>query len=140
MPSSAGWTEPNRAPRRCPEAARRVNGDGEGVIPAGSARCLAYPGRVQTTVSPVTPGTAEDALTEGLDAWRELPAAQQPEWPDRQVLADVSAELATYPPLVFAGECDDLKAKIASAARGEAFFLQGGDCAETFAEVNADRI
>jgi len=95
---------------------------------------------VQTTVPIVTPGTAEDALTEGLDVWRDLPAAQQPGWPDAGMLAEVSAELASYPPLVFAGECDDLKAKIAAAARGEEFFLQGGDCAETFAEVNADRI
>jgi 3-deoxy-7-phosphoheptulonate synthase len=95
---------------------------------------------VQTTDDPAAPGTPEDALTEGLDAWRELDAAQQPGWPDQAALADVTAELASYPPLVFAGECDDLKAKIAAAARGEAFFLQGGDCAETFAEVNADRI
>lgn len=79
-------------------------------------------------------------LTEGLDAWRDLPAAQQPGWPDVELLGRVTAELASYPPLVFAGECDDLKARIAAAARGEAFFLQGGDCAETFAEVNADRI
>jgi 3-deoxy-7-phosphoheptulonate synthase len=95
---------------------------------------------VQTTVPSVTPGTAEDALTEGLDAWRELPAAQEPGWPDLRALAAVSRELASYPPLVFAGECDDLKADIAAAARGEAFLLQGGDCAETFAEVTADRI
>jgi 3-deoxy-7-phosphoheptulonate synthase len=88
----------------------------------------------------VTLGTAEDALTEGLDVWRDLPAAQQPGWPESEALGEVTAELASYPPLVFAGECDDLKAKIAAAARGEEFFLQGGDCAETFAEVNADRI
>jgi len=95
---------------------------------------------VQTTEHLVAPGTAEAALTEGLDAWRDLPAAQQPGWPDPAVVAEVSAELASYPPLVFAGECDDLKAQVAAAARGEAFFLQGGDCAETFAEVTADRI
>jgi 3-deoxy-7-phosphoheptulonate synthase len=88
----------------------------------------------------VEAGTLEDVLTEGLDVWRDLPAAQQPGWPDPGVLAQVTAELASYPPLVFAGECDDLKAKIAASARGESFFLQGGDCAETFAEVNADRI
>jgi 3-deoxy-7-phosphoheptulonate synthase len=76
----------------------------------------------------------------GLDLWRDLPAAQQPEWPDRDVLAEVGRELATYPPLVFAGECDELKARLAAAARGEAFLLQGGDCAETFAEATADRI
>ena len=95
---------------------------------------------MQTTEHLVAPGTAEAALTEGLDAWRDLPAAQQPGWPDPAVVAEVSAELASYPPLVFAGECDDLKEQVAAAARGEAFFLQGGDCAETFAEVTADRI
>jgi 3-deoxy-7-phosphoheptulonate synthase len=95
---------------------------------------------VHSILDEVTVGTPESALTDGLDAWRSLAAAQQPGWPDEELLARVTAELATYPPLVFAGECDDLKGKIAAAARGEAFFLQGGDCAETFAEVNADRI
>ncbi len=93
-----------------------------------------------STVPSSTPDTVHDALLEGLDRWRDLPAAQQPEWPDREALAAATAELATYPPLVFAGECDDLKARIAEAARGEAFFLQGGDCAETFAEATADNI
>ncbi len=90
--------------------------------------------------APGAPSTPAQGLTAGLDAWRDLPAAQQPSWPDPQVLADVSAELATYPPLVFAGECDDLKSQLAAVARGEAFLLQGGDCAETFAEATADRI
>ena len=85
-------------------------------------------------------GSAQDALLSGLDTFTTLPAAQQPEWPDREVLDQVRAELATYPPLVFAGECDHLKAELAEAARGRAFLLQGGDCAETFAEVTADRI
>ncbi|MFI7589454.1 class II 3-deoxy-7-phosphoheptulonate synthase [Spongisporangium articulatum] len=72
--------------------------------------------------------------------WRDLPALQQPEWPDEAVLKEVTAELAAYPPLVFAGECDDLRDRLAAASRGEAFLLQGGDCAETFAEATADRI
>jgi 3-deoxy-7-phosphoheptulonate synthase len=76
----------------------------------------------------------------GMDLWRTLPAAQQPDWPDEDVLTEVTAELGLYPPLVFAGECDDLKAHIAAAVRGEAFLLQGGDCAETFADATADRI
>ncbi|MDQ1286872.1 MAG: 3-deoxy-7-phosphoheptulonate synthase [Actinomycetota bacterium] len=95
---------------------------------------------MHSTLDEVTVGTPDAALTEGLDGWRDLPAVQQPGWPDEQLLGRVTAELASYPPLVFAGECDDLKAGIAAAARGEAFFLQGGDCAETFAEVSADRI
>ena len=100
---------------------------------------LTYPDQVTSTV-PSPPETVQDALIEGLDRWRDLPAAQQPEWPDREALAAATAELATYPPLVFAGECDDLKARIAEASRGEAFLLQGGDCAETFADASADNI
>jgi 3-deoxy-7-phosphoheptulonate synthase len=93
------------------------------------------------TIQPVSaPDTAAAVAEAGLDLWRDLPAAQQPDWPDREVLAEVGRELATYPPLVFAGECDDLKERLAAAARGEAFLLQGGDCAETFAEATADRI
>jgi 3-deoxy-7-phosphoheptulonate synthase len=95
---------------------------------------------VTSTVPVSTPDTPQDALVAGLDAWRDLPAAQQPGWPDAAVLDEVTAELASYPPLVFAGECDELKSRLAAAARGEAFLLQGGDCAETFADATADRI
>ncbi len=72
-----------------------------------------------------------------------LVAAQQPNWPggkDGEALAKAVADLKSLPPLVFAGECDDLKAKIAEAAAGRAFWLQGGDCAETFASATADSI
>jgi 3-deoxy-7-phosphoheptulonate synthase len=75
-----------------------------------------------------------------LDAWRALPAAQQPAWPDPQRLAEVVRELSVQPPLVFAGEADVLKARLAEAADGRAFLLQGGDCAETFAAATADQI
>jgi 3-deoxy-7-phosphoheptulonate synthase len=68
----------------------------------------------------------------GLDAWRSLPSAQQPEWPDQDVLREVSATLAQLPPLVVASEVDQLRERLAAVARGEAFLLQGGDCAETF--------
>jgi 3-deoxy-7-phosphoheptulonate synthase len=74
------------------------------------------------------------------DAWRSLPAAQQPDWPDREKLAAVTAELAGLPPLVFAGECDLLIDRIAAVTRGEAFVLQGGDCAETFAGSTASDV
>ena len=72
-----------------------------------------------------------------------LVAAQQPNWPggkDGAPLAKAVADLKALPPLVFAGECDDLKSKIAEAAAGRAFWLQGGDCAETFASATADSI
>ncbi len=75
-----------------------------------------------------------------LDAWRDRPAAQQPDWPDPAAVTAVTSELARIPPLVFAGECDKLKERLASVARGEAFILQGGDCAETFAGSTADAI
>lgn len=70
-------------------------------------------------------------------------AAQQPNWPGGPTgapLAAAVAELKSLPPLVFAGECDQLKARIADAAAGKAFWLQGGDCAETFGSATADSI
>lgn len=76
----------------------------------------------------------------GLDNFRNLEAKQQPTWPDPAELANVSAELAKLPPLVFAGEVDTLRNRLAQAADGKAFLLQGGDCAETFVDATADRI
>jgi 3-deoxy-7-phosphoheptulonate synthase len=64
-------------------------------------------------------------------------ALQQPDWPDRDRLEAVLRRLEGMPPLVFAGECDQLKERLAAVARGEAFLLQGGDCAETFAGTTA---
>ncbi len=72
--------------------------------------------------------------------WPELPAHQQPPWPDSDELARAIAELRALPPLVFAGECDILLERLASASRGEAFVLMGGDCAETFEANTADSI
>jgi 3-deoxy-7-phosphoheptulonate synthase len=73
-------------------------------------------------------------------SWHDLPAAQQPDWPDPVRLQQVTDELAGLPPLVFAGECDALRERLAAVARGEAFVLQGGDCAETFAGATADAV
>ena len=67
-------------------------------------------------------------------------AAQQPTYPDAAALASVVGELRQRPPLVFAGEADDLKARIADVAAGRAFMLQAGDCAETFGNVTATNI
>ena len=83
---------------------------------------------------------ADPSVIAGLDNYRNLVAAQQPTWPDPKKLEEVKAILATYPPLVFAGEVDILKNRLAQAASGKAFLLQGGDCAETFADATADRI
>ncbi len=67
-------------------------------------------------------------------------AAQQPAYPDPAAVDAAVARLRTLPPLVFAGECDELREKLAAVARGEAFLLQGGDCAETFDGVSADDV
>ncbi|MGN6793025.1 MAG: class II 3-deoxy-7-phosphoheptulonate synthase [Streptosporangiaceae bacterium] len=89
-------------------------------------------------------GLAEDpkppAGPAALASWRLRTAAQQPQWPDPDRLAAVTSELAQLPPLVFAGECDQLTERLAAVARGEAFVLQGGDCAETFAGSTADAV
>ncbi len=83
---------------------------------------------------------ANPGVIAGLDNYATLAAAQQPTWPDAGKLAEVRAELAKMPPLVFAGEVDILRSRLAAAAEGKAFLLQGGDCAETFADATADRI
>lgn len=75
-----------------------------------------------------------------LSTLHALGAAQQPTYPDRGALDAAVATLRTAPPLVFAGECDDLTTKLAAVTRGEAFLLQGGDCAETFAGVTAENV
>ena len=73
-------------------------------------------------------------------SWRHLPAGQQPAWPDEAVLAASLGRIAAQPPLVFAGEARELQDQLALVARGKAFLLQGGDCAETFADFNANQI
>src|ERR1044071_1912003 len=74
------------------------------------------------------------------DSWRRKPIVQVPDYPDATALADVEKQLATFPPLVFAGEARNLKRALARVADGEAFLLQGGDCAESFAEHGANNI
>ncbi|MBI1201520.1 MAG: 3-deoxy-7-phosphoheptulonate synthase class II [Rhodopseudomonas sp.] len=74
------------------------------------------------------------------DSWRKKPILQVPEYPDMQALADTEKQLATFPPLVFAGEARNLKKSLAEVANGHAFLLQGGDCAESFAEHGANNI
>lgn len=83
---------------------------------------------------------ADESVIAGLDYWRTLPIKQQPQWPDASSVRAASAEIATLPPLVFAGEVDQLRERLAQAAQGKAFLLQGGDCAETFAGATADQI
>ncbi len=74
------------------------------------------------------------------DSWRTKPIRQVPSYPDEEALREVEARLASFPPLVFAGEARKLRRKLARVAEGKGFLLQGGDCAESFAEHSADNI
>jgi len=75
-----------------------------------------------------------------LESWKKYIAKQQPNWPNQSLVTKVNNEITTYPPLVFAGEVRTLKKYLADAAQGKAFVIQGGDCAETFTNFNADSI
>ncbi len=74
------------------------------------------------------------------DSWRQMPIRQVPDYPDAASLAAMEAKVKTFPPLVFAGECERLKSALAQAGTGQAFVLQGGDCAESFSDFHADVI
>lgn len=74
------------------------------------------------------------------ESWRALPAAQQPDWPDPAALRSTVSALSAAPPLVFARECDTLLDRLGEVARGKAFLLQGGDCAETLDSVSAESV
>jgi len=83
---------------------------------------------------------ADKLAAAGVDSYLTREAKQQPAWPDAAALKRVTSHLERVPPLVFAGEADVLREHLAAAGRGDAFVLQGGDCAENFAESTADRI
>ena len=83
---------------------------------------------------------ADPEVIAGLDYWRTLPIKQQPVWSDLDAIGAASEKIASLPPLVFAGEVDILRERLARAAAGDAFLLQGGDCAETFAGATAQQI
>ena len=101
------------------------------------------PGRGDFSLRPgapelLAPNGSEDQAA--WEAWRLRRALQQPNYPDSAALETVLAQLRRQPPLVFAGEVDDLRVGLGAASRGEAFVLTGGDCAETFAEATADHL
>ena len=83
---------------------------------------------------------ASPEVLAGLQEWRGLEPRQQPAWPDPAELDRIVTDLRGRMPLVFAGEAENLRTQMAKAAVGEAFVLQGGDCAETFADNTADRV
>src|SRR4030042_632034 len=72
--------------------------------------------------------------------WRQRPILQQPEYPDRSELQGVELQLEGLPPLVFVDEVQELNRQLARVSEGKAFLLQGGDCAESFAEFNTRHI
>ncbi len=74
------------------------------------------------------------------NSWRNLPIKQQPKYPDVKLVDKVEKELRDLPPLVFAGEVRNLNKKLAKVSRGEAFILQGGDCAESFSDFSANNL
>ena len=94
--------------------------------------------RVDASRNGVTNGASPSSW--GPDSWRKRTALQQPEYPDAAEVAKACEEIAAYPPLIFAGECRTLQERLAKAAVGEAFILQGGDCAEAFTQFSANRI
>jgi len=73
-------------------------------------------------------------------SWQSCDAEQQPQWPDASARERALAQIAGYPPLVFAGEARSLQASLAQVAAGNAFLLQAGDCAESFEEFSANNI
>ena len=86
------------------------------------------------------PGQVSRDLADLERTWRQAPSVQQPQYPSKLALSRVCEELKQRPPLVFAGEVNELKLLMAKAAKGEAFVLTGGDCAETFAESTANHL
>jgi 3-deoxy-7-phosphoheptulonate synthase len=88
----------------------------------------------------VTLSPDDTLFAELSTALSQFPARQQPDWADAAAVEDAVRRLRALPPLVFAGECDQLRERLAAVSRGEAFLLQGGDCAETFDEVTANNV
>ena len=76
----------------------------------------------------------------GLESWKSKKALQLPEYPDQAALESVLKTIESFPPIVFAGEARSLEERLAEAAMGNAFLLQGGDCAESFKEFSANNI
>ena len=75
-----------------------------------------------------------------INSWRKYPVKHIPDYPDKKELDQVLDKIRTFPPLVFAGETRHLKQQLSEVVDGKAFLLQGGDCAESFAEFHPDNI
>ncbi|CAA6667013.1 unnamed protein product [Spirodela intermedia] len=110
--------------------------------PSYSVRPAVPPRKLTVSASgpSVVSGSPSASLSWSLDSWRSKKALQIPVYPDAEALESVLQSLERYPPLVFAGEARKLEEKLADAAVGKAFLLQGGDCAESFKEFNGNNI
>jgi len=115
-------------------------------IHSTTTQCYSVPGpgpRPIQSVNVVTDGKQQQARHEAkwaVDSWKSKKALQLPEYPNQEKLQAVLKSLETFPPIVFAGEARNLEERLADAAVGKAFLLQGGDCAESFKEFNANNI
>src|SRR5260370_41681761 len=128
---SSGLLSTARIGSPTPAAGGLFGGRRRGKMPA-----MQGPSRTAAKAQPRITGAADWRPT----SWRNRRAQQMPVYADATVLAGAEARLRRYPPLVFAGEARKLKAALAKVANGEAFLLQGGDCAESFADFSANNI
>ncbi|KAJ6843490.1 phospho-2-dehydro-3-deoxyheptonate aldolase 2, chloroplastic-like [Iris pallida] len=105
-----------------------------------SAVHAAEPAKTPSVASPAKKPSPAPPAKWSLDSWRSKKALQLPEYPDAAELESVLRTIESFPPIVFAGEARKLEERLADAAMGRAFLLQGGDCAESFKEFNANNI
>jgi 3-deoxy-7-phosphoheptulonate synthase len=124
----------------CEQLPSRTGLSGTGLASTGLASTGLPSTGLPSTGLPSTGLPSTGASGTGQDRWRALPAGQQPDWPDPAELAAVTSQLAAQPPLVIPAECEQLREHLAAVSRGEAFVLQGGDCAETFAGATAQSV
>src|SRR5215831_16055723 len=108
--------------------------------PPGTGAVPGLDGGLSGPAGPGGPPGPGVSPANGRPSWRDRPAAQKPGWPDQSAADEIGRQLSRLPPLVFAGECDALTERLAAVSRGEAFVLQGGDCAETFEGSTADAV
>jgi len=108
--------------------------------PSKSPPPIKTPAATSTKATTVAPTVNVGAGKWTVESWKSKKALQLPEYPDKEDFDSVLKTLDAFPPIVFAGEARSLEEKLAEAAMGNAFLLQGGDCAESFKEFNANNI
>ncbi|CAL9148414.1 unnamed protein product [Musa hybrid cultivar] len=119
-------------PKTCRIRPRRSISSVHAAEPANTPVVTNKPKKLDTAPAPSTKWA--------VDSWKAKKALQLPEYPDEKELSEVLRTIESFPPIVFAGEARHLEERLADAAVGRAFLLQGGDCAESFKEFNANNI